>query len=79
MNQLLDINSAGQNFGYTGYQPPLRQFTPSTLVKQGYVPSNLASAVVQPGDFEKGFPLLELPVTADTEYHQIWQEFYSGG
>jgi spermidine/putrescine transport system substrate-binding protein len=79
MNQLLDVSSAAQNFGYTGYQPPLQQFTPSAMVKQGYVPPNLASAIVQQGDFEKGYPLLELPVTADTEYHEIWQEFYSGG
>jgi spermidine/putrescine transport system substrate-binding protein len=79
MNAILDQTSAGQNFGYTGYQPPLKQFTPSELVKQGYVPSNLATAIVQEKDFEKGLPLLELPVTADTEYHQIWQEFKSGG
>ncbi len=79
MNQLLDETSAGQNFGYTGYQPPLKQFTPATLVKQGYVPANLATAVVQQADFQRGFPLLELPVTTDSEYHQIWQEFQSGG
>lgn len=79
MNAILDETSAGQNFGYTGYQPPLKQFTPSQLVKQGYVPSNLATAIVQESDFKKGLPLLELPVTADTEYHQIWQEFKSGG
>jgi spermidine/putrescine transport system substrate-binding protein len=79
MNQLLDEDSAGQNFGFTGYQPPLNQFTPSTLVKQGYVPENLATAIVQPGDFKKGLPLLELPVTADNEWHQIWQEFKAGG
>ncbi len=79
MNAILDETSAGQNFGFTGYQPPLKQFTPSTLVKQGYVPENLASAVVQESDFKKGLPLLGLPVTADNEYHQIWQEFKSGG
>ena len=79
MNALLDETSAGQNFGYTGYQPPLKQFTPSELVKQGYVPANLSTAIVQESDFERGLPLLELPVTADTEYHQIWQEFKSGG
>jgi spermidine/putrescine transport system substrate-binding protein len=79
MNQLLDETSAGQNFGFTGYQPPLTTFTPSTLVAQGYVPENLATAIVRPGDFKKGLPLLELPVTADNEYHQIWQEFKAGG
>ena len=79
MNAILDETAAGQNFGFTGYQPPLNQFTPDDLVKQGYVPQNLATAVVQQADFEPGFPLLELPITADTEYHQIWQEFKAGG
>jgi spermidine/putrescine transport system substrate-binding protein len=79
MNAVLDVTSAGQNFGFTGYQPPLKQFTPGTLVKQGYVPENLATAIVKESDFKNGLALLELPVTADTEYHQIWQEFKSGG
>ena len=79
LNALLGEQGAAQNFRYTGYQPPLTQFTPSTLVKQGYLPENLRSAVVQQGDFARGLPLLELPITADGEYHQIWQEFKSGG
>lgn len=79
MNAVLDEKGATQNFGYTGYQPPLKQFTPGKLVEQGYVPPNLESAIVQQRDFARGFPLLELPITADTEYHQIWQEFKSGG
>ena len=79
MNAILDETSASQNFGYTGYQPPLKQFTPANLVKQGFVPPNLSTAIVQQGDFGRGFPLLELPITADSEYHQIWQEFKSGG
>jgi spermidine/putrescine transport system substrate-binding protein len=79
MDAILDETAAAQNFGFTGYQPPLNQFTPDDLVKQGYVPQNLSTAVVQQADFARGFPLLELPITADTEYHQIWQEFKAGG
>jgi spermidine/putrescine transport system substrate-binding protein len=79
MNAILDATAAGQNFGFTGYQPPLNQFTPAELVKQGIVPQNLATAVVQQEDFKTGQPMLELPITADTEYHQIWQEFKAGG
>ena len=79
MNAILDATAAGQNFGFTGYQPPLNQFTPTELVKQGIVPQNLATAVVQQEDFRTGQPMLELPITADTEYHQIWQEFKAGG
>ena len=79
MNALMDPTSAGQNFAYTGYQPPLVQFTPETLVAEGLVPENLATAVVQESDFQVGFPLLQLPTEADVEYHRIWQEFKAGG
>ena len=79
MNALLDTTSAGQNLGYTGYQPPLEQFTPETLVAQGYLPENLSTAIVRESDFEIGFPLLQLPTEADVEYHRIWQEFKAGG
>ena len=66
-------------FGFTGYQPPLTVFTPESLVDKGYVPENLASAVVTEEAFKTGVPLLQLPVAADTAYHQIWQEFKAGG
>jgi spermidine/putrescine transport system substrate-binding protein len=79
MNELLDDRIAERNFGYTGYQPPLTRFTPETLVSDGYVPENLATAVVKQSDFETGVPLLQLPAAADAAYHQIWQEFKAGG
>ena len=79
LNELLDPTIAGRNFGFTGYQPPLTQFTPETLVADEYVPENLASAVVKESDFTTGVPLLQLPAAADAEYHRIWQEFKAGG
>ena len=79
INDLLDEKIAETNFGFTGYQPPLTAFTPETLVSKGYVPENLASAVVTENDFTTGVPLLQLPVAADAAYHQIWQEFKAGG
>jgi spermidine/putrescine transport system substrate-binding protein len=79
INDLMDEKIAETNFGFTGYQPPLTAFTPETLVKKGYVPKNLASAVVTEQDFETGVPLLQLPAAADAAYHQIWQEFKAGG
>jgi spermidine/putrescine transport system substrate-binding protein len=79
MNAILDDKVAGQNFGFTGYQPPLKQFTPDTLVADGYMPKNLASAVVQENDFKVGLPLLQLPPESDAAWHNVWQEFKSGG
>ena len=79
MNEMLDPPVAGRNFGYTGYQPPLNAFTPDQLVAEGTSPKNLATAVVQEKDFSTGVPLLQLPPVADAAYHQVWQEFKSGG
>jgi spermidine/putrescine transport system substrate-binding protein len=79
VNDLLDAGIAEQNFGFTGYQPPLNQFTPDTLVEKGYVPEHLAGAVVLEEHFATGVPLLQLPAAADAEYHQVWQEFKAGG
>jgi len=79
LNELLDDKVAATNFGFTGYQPPLVQFTPDRLVADGYVPANLATAVVQQKDFDVGVPLLQLPAAADAAYHQVWQEFKAGG
>jgi spermidine/putrescine transport system substrate-binding protein len=79
INEILDNNGAKQNFGYTGYQPPLKKFTPDSLVAEGYVPKNLATAIVQEQDFKVGFPLLQLPPVAQTAWQQIWQEFKAGG
>jgi spermidine/putrescine transport system substrate-binding protein len=79
INDLLDAGIAEQNFGFTGYQPPLNQFTPESLVRKGYVPEHLASAVVLEEHFRTGVPLLQLPAAADAEYHAIWQEFKAGG
>jgi len=79
MNELLDPDVAGTNFGFTGYQPPLTKFTPDTLVADGYVPQNLARAIVRESDFDTGVPLLQLPAAADAAYHQVWQEFKAGG
>ena len=79
INEILDNKVAGQNFGFTGYQPPLNKFTPDTLVADGYMPQNLATAVVKESDFKVGLPLLQLPPETDTAWHQVWQEFKAGG
>jgi spermidine/putrescine transport system substrate-binding protein len=79
INEILDNSVAAKNFGFTGYQPPLNKFTPSTLVSDGYLPQNLATAVVEEKDFKVGFPLLQLPPASDAAWHQVWQEFKAGG
>ncbi len=79
IDYLLDAKVAAQNFGYTGYQPPQQSINPAELVADGFVPKNLDTATVVPRYFTEGFRLLQLPLEADTDYHQIWQEFKAGG
>jgi len=67
-----------KNMGWVGYQPPLRSLTPATMVADGYLPQNLASAVVRPEWFQAGYPILELPPEVEAEYQAIWQQFKAG-
>jgi spermidine/putrescine transport system substrate-binding protein len=48
------------------------------MVADGYVPENLAAAVVKPEWFQVGYPLLELPPAVEAEYQAIWQQFKAG-
>jgi spermidine/putrescine transport system substrate-binding protein len=79
INYMLDAKVAAKNFGWTGYQPPQKALTPESLVRDGYLPPNLESAAVLQSYFTDGVRLLQLPPEADTQYHQIWQEFKAGG
>jgi spermidine/putrescine transport system substrate-binding protein len=78
VNFMLDTKNALDNFGFIGYQPPQTSLTPAKTVSDGYVPENLASAVVRREWFPHAVPLLELPPDADAAWHQIWQQFKAG-
>ncbi|MBU6244383.1 MAG: spermidine/putrescine ABC transporter substrate-binding protein [Actinomycetales bacterium] len=67
-----------KNFSWVGYQPPLKALTPESMVADGYVPKNLASAVIKPEWFGVGYPILELPPAVEAEYQAIWQQFKAG-
>ena len=55
-----------------------RRSTPEQTVSDGYVPANLATAVVRQEWFGAGYRLLELPPVADAAWHQVWQRFKAG-
>jgi spermidine/putrescine transport system substrate-binding protein len=78
LNYMLEYSNAMENFAWLGYQPPQRRITPAGLVKQGFVPSNLASATVLPSYFDVGYRELELSPTADLAWNNAWQEFTAG-
>ncbi|MFM9134584.1 MAG: spermidine/putrescine ABC transporter substrate-binding protein [bacterium] len=78
LNFMLGNDISLKNFSWVGYQPPLRSLTPETMVADGYIPENLATAVVKPEWFQVGYPLLELPPEVEGEYQAIWQQFKAG-
>jgi spermidine/putrescine transport system substrate-binding protein len=78
LNFMLGTDVSLKNFSWIGYQPPLRALTPESMVADGFVPENLASAVVKPEWFQVGYPILELPPAVEAEYQAIWQQFKAG-
>jgi spermidine/putrescine transport system substrate-binding protein len=78
LNYMLDFDVAMKNLGWNGYQPPLTKATPDRLVNDEYIPKTLATTVVRPQDFDKGFRQLELPEEADNLWHAAWQQFKAG-
>ena len=75
---MLDETNALDNFGYIGYQPPQNTLTAESMVKDGYVPKNLPTAIVKQEWFAEGYRLLELPPATDAAWHQVWQQFKAG-
>jgi spermidine/putrescine transport system substrate-binding protein len=79
LNFMMDETHAYENFyNFVGYQPPLNSLDPDTLVADEVVPQHLASCVVRPEDFDKGYTLLELAPEVDATWQNIWAEFKAG-
>lgn len=78
VNFMLGTEMCLKNFSWVGYQPPAKALTPATMVADGYIPENLASAVIKPEWFQSGYPILELPPEVEAEYQAIWQQFKAG-
>jgi spermidine/putrescine transport system substrate-binding protein len=78
LNYLLDNDVAMENFGYTGYQPALTVATPELLVSDGYVPENLASAVITPEHYRDGFQELQLSAAGEALWLDEWAKFRAG-
>ena len=75
LNFLLDFDMAMLNLEWNGFQPPLVRIDPLLLVKQGYIPSNLTTAVVRQEYFETGFRAVELDPEIDKSWRAVWSEF----
>jgi spermidine/putrescine transport system substrate-binding protein len=75
LNYLLDNGVAYSNFvDFNGYQPPLNEIDPSSLVSKGVVPENLANSVLTNDDFGPD-SLQEMTLT--TQGQRLWEDGYS--
>jgi spermidine/putrescine transport system substrate-binding protein len=79
INFMLDSKHAFDNFyNLTGYQPPMNDIDTHRLVSEGVIPENLATTVVHPEDFDKGYIYLELSPAGDALWHAAYQEYAAG-
>ena len=78
LNHMLQPETALQNLGEIGYQPPQNTLTAAKLIAGGYIPKNLSTAAVQPGSFDVGYRTLELAPAVDAEWEAVWQRFKAG-
>ncbi|MFZ0324327.1 MAG: spermidine/putrescine ABC transporter substrate-binding protein [Actinomycetes bacterium] len=78
IDNILDNEVALKNFGWNGYQPPLTAITAQSLIKDGYIPENLMSAVVLPKDFKDGISFYEIPAAGEAVWQNAWADFKAG-
>jgi spermidine/putrescine transport system substrate-binding protein len=75
LNYILDNGVAYSNFvDFNGYQPPLNEIDPSSLVSDGVVPEHLANSVLTNDDL--GPESLQYG-TLTSRGQQLWQDGYS--
>jgi len=81
MNFMLDETNSLENFGWVGYQPPMKTFTPDYLISEEWVADFLRPALVTPEDFERESAWVQGPLTADVEaqWSEQWTRATSGG
>jgi spermidine/putrescine transport system substrate-binding protein len=75
LNYLLDNGVAYSNFvDFNGYQPPINEVDPDSLVQDGVVPEHLENSVLTKDDFGPD-SLQEMTLTAKGQ--QLWEDGYS--
>ena len=79
LNYMLDARHSMKNFSWLGYQPPLTELDPDSLVKDGLVPKELSTAVIRQEDFGKGQAPVQLTPSEDAAWLKAWSQVQSGG
>jgi spermidine/putrescine transport system substrate-binding protein len=73
LNFMLDNKWGFKNFGWLGYQPPLTSIDPGTLIKDGWVPEALDTAIIREEDYSLG----QAPVQLDPQEDEAWLDAWS--
>jgi spermidine/putrescine transport system substrate-binding protein len=79
LNYLLDDKVAIKNFSWNAYQPPINALKPDTLVSDGTIRKNLATTVIEQGDFEMGQIPEQLTPEEDKRWLEAWSRVQQGG
>jgi spermidine/putrescine transport system substrate-binding protein len=74
LNFMLDQKHGMKNFSWLGYQPPFKSIEPATLVKDGWVPEALDTAIIKESDFNLGQAPVQLTPTEDKAWLDTWSE-----
>jgi spermidine/putrescine transport system substrate-binding protein len=76
---ILEADNARENYTtYTGYQQPIKDITPESLVGSQVVPEHLATTIVREEDFSLGYRLLELAPDVEALWEGAYQEIQAG-
>jgi spermidine/putrescine transport system substrate-binding protein len=78
MDFLMREEVALTNFGYEGFQPPLKEVDRETFLEAGYIPDSLQNTLVSEEDFALGQPVAPLTPEADQVWQDQWARFKSG-
>jgi spermidine/putrescine transport system substrate-binding protein len=78
VNFLMDKDVSLTNFGYEGFQPPLRGVDRQEFLDAGYIPPTLEGTLVAEEDFAQGQPVLPLSPADDQLYQDEWARFKAG-
>ena len=75
LNYIIDNGVAYSNFvNFNGYQPPLNEIDPDTLISKGVMPENLRTAILTNDDFG---PTSLQEMTLTNAGRVLWQNGYS--
>jgi spermidine/putrescine transport system substrate-binding protein len=78
VDMLLEPTYALANYGYEGYQPPLRFIDPDSIVASGLIPASLRNIIITEDMVPLGVAELELSPSSALEYQSLYRKITAG-